>query len=68
MDDYSKFTNEDHKIANGKLPSKNKELLSVPDYGHSERIMSQSSFRDPNSIENVTDWKVVVKKYYAIVK
>ena len=55
-------------MSNGKVPSKGKESLTVPDYGHTERAISQTSFRDTKSIETVTDWKAVVRKYYAIIK
>ena len=71
VDDYSKFTNDEHKYSNGKAGSKKikaKDLLTVPDLGHSERALSQTSFKDPRSIENVTDWKKVIKKYYAVIR
>ena len=65
VEDYSKFSNEEHKHSNGKV---NGNLLPVPDLGVSERALSQTSFRDPKSIENVTDWSRVIKKYYAVVR
>ena len=64
VEDYSKFSNGDHKHANGKVNG----LLPVPDFGVSERALSQTSFRDPKSIENVTDWSRVIKKYYAVIR
>ena len=71
MDDYSKFVNESNKVANGRISNgkKNGNHLEVPtDFGNAERAFSQSSFRDPTSIENVTDWKKVIKKYYALIR
>ena len=64
VEDYSKFSNDDHKHANGKANG----LLPVPDFGVSERALSQTSFRDQKSIENVTDWSRVIKKYYAVIR
>ena len=65
VDDYSKFSNDDFKISNGKIPGKT-EFLNVPEIRNSERAMSQTSFKDPRNIENITDWKKIIKKYYAL--
>ena len=71
VDDYSKFVNESSKKANGKLSNGKQKTnhLEVPtNFENAERAISQSSFRDPTSIENVTDWKKVIKKYYALIR
>ena len=68
VDDYSKFSNEEFHASNGKIPGKGSNHLKVPNYGDAERVMSQSSFKDPKSIENVTDWSKIIKKYYALIR
>lgn len=71
VDDYSKFVNESSKKVNGKMSNGKQKTnhLEVPtNFENAERAISQSSFRDPTSIENVTDWKKVIKKYYALIR
>jgi len=71
VDDYSKFVNESSKKVNGKMSNGKQKMnhLEVPtNFENAERAISQSSFRDPTSIENVTDWKKVIKKYYALIR
>ena len=40
----------------------------MPDVGREERDMSQTSVRDSSSIENVIDWRNVVRKYFSLIR
>jgi len=67
VDDYSKMVNS----PSGNILKKNKEengaALKVPETP-AQNFGSSASFRDKKKIENVLDWQMVVKKYYAVVK
>lgn len=66
VDDYPKFpTNAEGTL--GKTTIKNPNLF-VPDVGNTERDLSQTSVRDPRSIENVIDWRLVVRKYLSLIR
>ena len=66
VDDYPKFsTNIEEAL--GKTTIKNPNLF-VPDVGNTERDLSQTSLRDPRSIENVIDWRLVVRKYLSLIR
>ena len=66
VDDYPKFsTNTEGAL--GKTTIKNPNLF-VPDVGNTERDLSQTSLRDPRSIENVIDWRLVVRKYLSLIR
>ena len=65
MEGYPKFSNNQNS---GNKSAVKKPGLFVPEVGATEREMSQTSVRDSNTIENVIDWKIVIKKYFALIR
>ena len=65
VEGYPKFST--NQSSGNKSAVKNPGLF-VPEVGATEREMSQTSVRDSNTIENVIDWKIVIKKYFALIR